>query len=100
MKKILSVLVAASFAMSAHSDLVAKDQSGAEMRLMESKCSHGETLGRLKEEYRPIFKNARLIVGKDFFYGCWIEQDGVAIVMLEDGTFIPVPMDAFKDPTI
>jgi hypothetical protein len=82
-------------------DLVARDKDAqAELRLMESKCSHGGTLAQLKEEYRDQFKNARLIVGKTFIYACWIEKDGTAIVLLEDGTFMPVPMSAFSDPTI
>jgi hypothetical protein len=95
------ILAAAMCSPAFAGDLVARDKdAGAELRLMESACSHGGTLAILKEEWRAKFKNARMFVGKEMTYACWVEKDGFAIVLLEDGTFIPVPMSAFSDPTI
>jgi hypothetical protein len=56
-------------------DLVMKNKAnGAQLRLLDTPCSHGETLAVLKEEWRPKFKNARILDAKGFiqFYGCWI----------------------------
>jgi hypothetical protein len=99
-KFLIAALLAAgpSFA----GNLVLKNGSGNELRLYDTPCSHGETLGILKEEWRTRFKNARVLNSKGFIlmYGCWVEQEGSAVVILSDGAAIQLPLSAFTDPMI
>jgi hypothetical protein len=85
-------------------DLVLKNKdTGSELRLMDSACTHGETLGHLKEEFRGQFKNARILDKRGFilFYGCWIDHDGeTAFVMLQDGGSLGLPLAGFTDPML
>lgn len=85
-------------------DLVLKNkQTGAELRLLDTPCSHGETLAALKEEWRAKFKNVRIISAKGFIdaYGCWIQHDEETVfVLLQDGSGLDFPLAAFSDPSI
>lgn len=83
-------------------DLAVRDKdSGAELRIMESACSHAGTLALIPADLRPQFKNARVLVnGMLKVYGCWSEVDDVAVIIYENGFFDTVPMKAFTDPMI
>lgn len=84
-------------------DLVMKiKESGIELRLYDAPCSHGGTLGLLKEEWRGKFRNARILNAKGFIeaYGCWLEKDGTAIVIFDDGSNATLKMSVFSDPTV
>jgi hypothetical protein len=80
-----------------------KNAEGHELRLYDTACTHGETLGLLKPEWRPKFKNARIrnAKGHIMFYGCWIEDEpGIATVILQDGAMMDLQLSAFTDPVI
>ena len=98
----LSLILAASPALAG--DLVLKNkQTGAQLRLMDTTCSHAETMAHLKEEWRPKFKNARMLDAKGHiqFYGCWIQHDeDTAVIFLQDGGHIGLPLAAFSDPSV
>lgn len=80
----------------AWADLVAR--SGAnELRLLAEPCMHAGILAMLHPEYRPQFRKARATVNGKMFYACWIEQDGVAFVLYEDGDRSVFQVSAFKD---
>lgn len=85
-------------------ELVMKNtETGAQMRLLDSQCSHGETLAVLAEQWRPKFKNMRILSAKGFieFYGCWIQHDEeTVVVVLSDGSQRSFRAAAFSDPTI
>lgn len=85
-------------------DLVMKNtETGAQMRLLETQCSHGETLAALAEQWRPKFKNMRILSAKGFieWYGCWIQHDEeTVVVVLSDGSQRSFRAAAFSDPTI
>lgn len=99
---ICAALVAAGPALAG--DLVLKNKdNGAELRLYETQCSHGETMALLKEEWRAKFKNARVRDerGHILFYGCWILHDEeTVVVFLQDGSHIGLSRSAFTDPSI
>lgn len=104
MKRFLLIVVLLLAALPVMGELVAKNKdTGGTLRLQDSACSHAETLAILREEWRPKFKNARILNSKGFieFYGCWIEHDGdTAMVILQDGAALAIPLAAFKDPTV
>lgn len=75
-------------------------RNGSELRLLETPCSHGETLGHLKPEFRAAFKNIRAKVRGQIVYGCWIEEDDEAYVIMEDGSDGRFPLANFQDPMI
>lgn len=85
-------------------DLVLKNkENGYELRLLDTPCSHGETLAVLNEEWRPKFKNARILTPKGFIesYGCWIKQgDETIVLILSDGGALAFKADSFTDPAI
>lgn len=84
-------------------DLVLTNKDiGQELRLYERACSHAETKSKIRDEWRDKFKDARIrkIDGTILWYGCWIEQDGQAYVIFEDGDMLAFPLSAFKDPSI
>lgn len=77
--------------------------TGAQLRLMDSPCTHAETLMQLNEPWRPKFKNARILDKKGGieFYGCWIKHDEeTAFVLLQDGSQVAVPLVLFSDPSV
>lgn len=99
---LLMLLLVAANAFSG--DLVARNkETGAELRLLDSPCSHGETLGVLREEWRAKFRNARILNGKGFIeaYGCWLKQeDDTIVVILQNGSARVFEAGAFSDPAI
>lgn len=85
----------------AWADLVIRNkETGAELRLLETPCSHAGTLAVLKPEWRPKFKNLRLTSGRDMHFGCWLEQGEVAVLIFEDGSTGEAQLAAFRDPSI
>lgn len=86
----------------ARADLVVRNrESGAELRLLDTQCSHGGTLGHIKPEWRAKFKNLRYR-GADgqLHYGCWMQRGDTAIVMMEDGSGGGLPMAKLHDPSV
>lgn len=84
-------------------DLVLADaEPGKELRLYEQTCSHAGTMALLPEAWRAKFKDARIrkTDGTVLWYGCWIEQNGAAYVVFEDGDTLAFPLSAFKDPSV
>lgn len=105
MKRLLvAVILLLLAASAAGGDMVMKNKAnGAELRLLDTSCSHAETLAVLKEEWRPKFKNARIRDAKGFiqFYGWWIAHDEeTVIVVLQDGATMEFQASAFADPSI
>lgn len=102
MKRLIvaAALVAASSAMAG--DLVMSNKDGNELRLYDRACSHGGTLAILKEEWRPNFHDARIRDkrGTIVWYACWIEENGQAVVVFEDGDVLAFPLSAFQDPNV
>lgn len=60
-------------------------------------------LAHLKEEWRPKFKNARVLDAKGFiqFHGCWIQDhEEAAVIFLQDRGHIGLPLAAFSDARV
>ena len=71
---------------------------GAEMRLYDSPCVHAGVLGAIKPEHRKNFKKAGGFVRSgEKFYACWIEHEGHAVVVFEDGDQGAWPLARFRD---
>ena len=68
-----------------------------ELRLFDGPCVHGGILGQLRPEYRDKFKKASARVNGKSYYACWIEEDGAAIMLFEDGDQGAWPLSAFKE---
>lgn len=103
MRSIVAALVAASFAVSANADLVLSSDDGSqELRLYESSCTHGGTLGHIPAEFRDRFSNARLLDrrGTILGYGCWAEVEGTVLIVFEDGAKTTFQLSKFKESTI
>lgn len=88
--------------LSARADLVNRSPEGAELRLMDSQCSHAETLVQIRPEWREKFRNARYSEGGTIrVYGCWIQEaGGIAVLIMEDGSSGMVDLSKFSDPAI
>jgi hypothetical protein len=93
-----SLIAALLVAGPALADKVARSGS-AELRLMETQCSHGGTLAHLKPEWRAKFRNARLLNnGKIIHYGCWIlTEEGDFYIQYEDGDHALLPTKLFAE---
>src|SRR5688572_10432111 len=103
MRSILAAAaLAASFAVSAGDLVLTNKDSGQELRLYERVCSHAGTVGLIAENWRDKFKDAKIrkTDGTVLWYGCWIEQNGNAYVIFEDGDTLAFPLSAFKDPSV
>lgn len=107
----LLILGLVLFAMPARADLVMASGDGVhELRLYESACTHGGTMGHIKArfdkaqpEHLAKFRNARILDkrGTIVSYGCWVESDdGAAFVLFEDGSSTEFELSKFSDPTI
>jgi hypothetical protein len=70
-----------------------------ELRLLDSTCSHAGTLGLIRPEWGPKFKNARLMKdGKIVHYACWILADeNTVFIMYEDGDYLEIPPHMFNE---
>jgi hypothetical protein len=72
--------------------------SGTILRLYDTPCLHGGTLGQLKPEWREKFQRAEFTQGKLRVYACWIDaEDGDVYVQIEDGNFMVLPAASFRD---
>lgn len=103
MKSICAALVAACFAVPAHSDLMIKSDDGSqELRLYESACSHGGTLALIPEEYRKHFHNAKVLdrKGTILAFACWAEVEDTVLILFEDGQRAEMQLSKFRESTI
>jgi hypothetical protein len=76
------------------------DTGTLELRLQDTACSHGETLASLLPEWRPKFRNAKILNNKGHIemYGCWLlESEGTVVVMLQDGAMMALELKGFKE---
>jgi hypothetical protein len=100
---ILAAAMCSAFASPVQAELMLKSNDGSqELRLYESACSHGRTLGHIPEEYRKHFFNARVLDrrGTIQVYGCWAEVEGTVLLVFEDGQFTQFELSKFKESTI
>lgn len=68
------------------------------MRLYDSPCVHGGTLGKILPQWRAKFSKAEASVNGTRFYACWIvDEDGDVYFLLEDGRDGFLPLRSFKD---
>jgi hypothetical protein len=68
------------------------------LRIYDTPCLHGGTLGHLKPEWRPKFQRAEFTQGNNRVYACWIDaEDGDVYVQIEDGNFMVLPAASFRD---
>lgn len=104
-------LCLAAVAPPSRAELVMANSDGTrELRLYESACTHGGTIGHIKAKFPAAlpehiakFKNARIMDRRGTIesYGCWLESDdGRAFVLFEDGSNTEFEMSKFKDPVI
>jgi hypothetical protein len=96
--------VSALVSWAARADLMVKSQeSGIELRLLDAPCTHAQTLAGIKEEWRPKFRNARIMDGRGtiLHYGCWVEHDAeIAFIMFDDGSSTGMSLASFRDSSI
>ena len=82
----------------AFGDVLVATAGKNELRLYEGPCIHAGTLGRLKPEWRPLFRKAQAEYNGRTLFGCWLEiaEHEVYFVLLEDADGFALPVDAFK----
>ena len=91
------LLIAAALAAGpAMADLVTK-QGSDEIRLAPTPCVHAGTLAHIDPQYRARFKKMDATIGGQRWYGCWIEVEGWALLIYEDGDHGRLAMSAFKE---
>jgi hypothetical protein len=76
------------------------DDSAAEMRLMTSACVNPSTLTMLRHEWRERFKAAHVTIGARAYAGCWIDDEGVAVILFENGEQVQIELAAFRSAAI
>lgn len=97
MRALLLVLLLVAFPASA-GELVAK-RGDDEVRLFDSPCIHGGTLGQIPPAMREQFHKATGRFNGQMFYGCWIPRGDMAVVLWEDGDQGLIPLAELKPTT-
>jgi hypothetical protein len=99
MRSLIAALVAASFAVSAHSDLVATNQGGDELRLLNAPCDHKVILDQLKPEFHSQIKRAQATIDDKPIKGCWIEveEEKGVYTLFESGEGHLFLLETFKE---
>lgn len=99
--RFLCILLCAFLHFSAWGELTFKNKtSGAEVRLKDSACVVPEILEQLRDEYRDQFKAAVAVVNGKTFAGCWIEDEGTALMIFDNGERLGLRMSVFSDPMV
>lgn len=91
---VFAACIAASFAVSA--DMVAKNGDDTVV-LMDKPCPYGSVLRYIDEKHRDRFKKADTRVSGQRYFACWVEVDGLVMLVYEDGDQGMVPLAMFKD---
>ena len=91
-KLMIAALLAAG---SAHADLIVRND-GNWLQLHESQCKSAEVLSLLRDEWKDKFHSASSFANGQNFAACWIENNGFAFVLFDDGDRLVLPLSAFK----
>ncbi|MEO5670429.1 MAG: hypothetical protein ABIR26_07030 [Ramlibacter sp.] len=70
----------------ARADLVVRNVNGENiLRLMDTACVHGETLGRIAPELRSKFRKAQATISEVVVFGCWFDvpEAGAVFIVME-----------------
>lgn len=95
MRRYALILIAALFALPVNAGYIARNGSNW-LRLGDGPCTNAAVIALLKEEWRDKFKAASARAQGQHFEACWIEHEGLAMVLYEDGDKSIFPLDAFR----
>lgn len=97
MKKILSALVAASFAMSAQSETMIARQGSDWVRVTDAPCTNEKVLSHLAAGAGKQFRAATSGISGAPYAACWVPSGKMAFMVYEDGDKGLIPLAEFKE---
>lgn len=94
-KVLLTIILILAWGGASAGDLISTN-GGNWLRLSASPCTHEGILSQLKADFRDQFQAGSAHSSGIGYAVCWIERDGLAFVVFEDGDRGIYPMSAFK----